>query len=59
MPIPLGITFIPREIENNGYAKFCEVNMVYYGLGGKSESGGERLLTFLPTAGGAYSRLGA
>ena len=33
----LGITFIPREIEDNGYAKFCEVNMVYYGLGGKSE----------------------
>ena len=23
--------------------------MVYYGLGGKSESGGERLLTFLAT----------
>ena len=23
--------------------------MVYYGLGGKSESGEERLLTFLPT----------
>ena len=27
----LGITAIPREIENNGYAKFWGANKVYYG----------------------------
>ena len=26
------ITVVPREIENNGYAKFCGVNKVHYGL---------------------------
>ena len=31
----LGITLIPREIEDNGYAKFWEVNKV----SGLSESG--------------------
>ena len=28
----LGITVVPREIEDNGYAKFWEVNKVHYGL---------------------------
>ena len=28
----LGITVVPREIENNGHAKFWEVNKVDYGL---------------------------
>ena len=27
-----GITVVPREIENNGYAKFWGVNKVHYGL---------------------------
>ena len=31
-PILLGITVVPREIENNGYAKFWGVNKVRYGL---------------------------
>ena len=31
-PILLGITVFPREIENNGYAKFWGVNKVHYGL---------------------------
>ena len=31
-PILLGITVVPREIENNGYAKFWGVNKVHYGL---------------------------
>ena len=30
-PILLGITVVPREIENNGFAKFG-VNKVRYGL---------------------------
>ena len=29
---PLGITVVPREIEDNGYAKFWRVNKVHYGL---------------------------
>ena len=32
-PISPGITFVPREIEDNSYAKFWEVNNVHYGLG--------------------------
>ena len=28
----LGITVIPREIQDNGYAKFWCVNKVHYGL---------------------------
>ena len=28
----LGITVVPREIENNGYAKFWGINKVHYGL---------------------------
>ena len=28
----LGITVVPREIEDNGYAKFWGVNKVNYGL---------------------------
>ena len=28
----LGITVVPREIQDNGYAKFRRVNKVYYGL---------------------------
>ena len=31
-PILLGITVVPREIENNGYAKFWGVNKVHCGL---------------------------
>ena len=27
----LGITVVPRQIEDNGYAKFWEVNKVPYG----------------------------
>ena len=33
----LGITVIPREIKDNGYAKFGEVNKVRLGLGENSE----------------------
>ena len=33
----LGITVVPREIENNGYAKFGGVNKVHYGLCENSE----------------------
>lgn len=29
---PVGCTVVPRERENNAYAKFCLVNEVYYGL---------------------------
>ena len=29
----LGITVVPREIEDNGYAKVLKVNKVHYGLG--------------------------
>ena len=32
-PISPSITFVPREIEDNSYAKFWEVNNVHYGLG--------------------------
>ena len=28
----LGNTVVPREIEDNGYAKFCGINKVQYGL---------------------------
>ena len=28
----LGITVVPREIADNGYEKFWEVNKVHYGL---------------------------
>ena len=28
----LGITVVPREIEDNGYAKFWVVNKLHYGL---------------------------
>ena len=31
-PISPGITFAPREIEVNSYAKFWEVDNVHYGL---------------------------
>ena len=31
-PILLGITVVPREIENNGFAKFGGVNKARYGL---------------------------
>ena len=27
-----GNTVVPREIEDNGYAKFCGVNKLHYGL---------------------------
>ena len=40
----LGITVIPREIEDNGYAKFWGVNKVHYGLG---ENGQYQLLIHL------------
>ena len=33
----LGVTVVPGEIEGNGYAKFCEVNKVHYGLSKNSE----------------------
>ena len=29
--LPLGITAVPREIENNAYAKVWEANKVHYG----------------------------
>ena len=29
----LGITVVPREIEDNAYAKVLKVNKVHYGLG--------------------------
>ena len=29
---PLGIRVVPREIEDNGYAKFLGKNKVHYGL---------------------------
>ena len=38
---PLGITVIPREIEDNAYAKFWGVHRVHYGLG---ENGQYQLL---------------
>ena len=38
---PLGITVIPRETEDNGYAKFWGVKRVHYGLG---ENGQYQLL---------------
>ena len=41
---PLGITVIPREIEDNGYAKFWGVHRVHYGLG---ENGQYQLLIHL------------
>ena len=28
----MGITVVPREIEDNGYAEFWGVNEVHYGL---------------------------
>ena len=28
----LGITVVPREIEDNGYAQFWGISKVYYGL---------------------------
>ena len=34
-PFPLGITVVPRESEDNAYAKFWGANKVYYGgMGG-------------------------
>ena len=33
----LGFTILPRELENNTYAKFWGVNKVYYGLYESSE----------------------
>ena len=41
---PLGITVIPRETEDNGYAKFWGINRVHYGLG---ENGQYQLLIHL------------
>ena len=32
----LGITAVPREIENNAYAKFCGANKVQYGSSASS-----------------------
>ena len=34
----LGITVLPREIQDNGYQKFGEVNKVHYGLCENGES---------------------
>ena len=34
----LGITVLPREIQDNGYEKFGEVNKVHYGLCENGES---------------------
>ena len=31
MSLSLGITAVPREIENNAYAKFLRANKVHYG----------------------------
>jgi len=36
-PFPLGITVVPRETEDNTYAKFWEANKVYYGGCGNGE----------------------
>ena len=36
----LGITVVPREIEDNGYAKFWGVNKVHYGLSEVVNAGG-------------------
>ena len=33
----LGITVVPREIQDNGYAKFWGVNKVHYGLSKNDE----------------------
>ena len=34
----LGITAVPREIENNAYAKFWGANKVHYGTWGRGVS---------------------
>ena len=36
-PFPLGITVVPRETEDNAYAKFWGANKVYYGACGNGE----------------------
>ena len=41
----LGITVVPRQIEDNGYAKFGEVNKVLYGPCENGEFGKLRLKT--------------
>ena len=42
----LGITIVPREIEDNGYAKFWEVNKVHYGLCEIGECGRQTMRHF-------------
>ena len=39
----LGITVVPREIEKNDYAKFSEVNKVYFGPCEIGEYGGQTM----------------
>ena len=36
-PFPLGITVVPRETEDNAYAKFWGAKKVYYGGCGNGE----------------------
>ena len=42
----LGIAVVPREIEDNGYAKFCGVDKVHHGPCGNSEF--SKLLVIFP-----------
>ena len=42
----LGITVVPRKIEDNDYAKFWEVNKVHFGLCEIGEYGGQTMQHF-------------